>query len=66
MEKAYESFINESFIKYQREAEERFQKYEEERWKKEMEVETKRRQGDREQDDADAVSEQLPTCSWAL
>ena len=34
----------ESFLKYQREAEERYQKYEDEQWKKEIEIEEKRRQ----------------------
>ena len=39
MEKAIESFM-----KYQREAEERYQKWEEQRWQKETELEEKRRQ----------------------
>ena len=43
MEKAIESFV-----KYQREAEERFQKWEEERWQKETELEERRRREERE------------------
>lgn len=38
----------ETFIKYQRESEERFMKAEEERWKNEMAYEEKRRKEDRE------------------
>jgi hypothetical protein len=46
-EKAMEKAID-SFVQYQREAEERFLKYEDERWKKEIEAEEKRRKDDRE------------------
>ena len=40
----------ESFIVYQREADEQYQKYEEERWQKDIELEEKRRREDREHD----------------
>ena len=43
MDKAVESFVN-----YQKDAEERFKKWEDERWKKELELEEKRRREDRE------------------
>lgn len=46
-EKAVEKAID-SFVQYQREAEERFLKYEDERWKKEIEVEEKRRREEKE------------------
>ena len=37
-----------SFLKFQRESEERFKRHEEERWKRETELEEKRRKEDRE------------------
>ena len=45
MEKAIESFMM-----YQRDADEKYQKYEEERWQKDIELEEKRRREDREHD----------------
>ena len=46
-EKAMDRAI-ESFVTYQKDAEERFQKWEDEWWKRELELEEKRRREDRE------------------
>ena len=40
--------VLDSFLKLQRESEERFKQHEEERWKRETELEEKRRKEDRE------------------
>ena len=50
-----------SFLKLQKESEERFKQHEEERWKRETELEEKRRKEDREHDGDAGINAVTPT-----